>query len=398
MSSPNRSRRSIPQLLSLSPSAASSSSSSTSTASSLTSSNSFYPSTYTNQSNQNNQHNESPINNDADDWENLNEENQSNGTPHQRQHRQIVQHVNGFDLPKVINQKLRNFLVNIDIGHVNINGSFFKKQQLFTELYPLTMPIGDYIIGIDQPTEESQPNFNFMITQLSIVDGILYLAKKHNHLTDPSKSAYINLRRIDPQVQAFTIQFIDAFYEDFPKLIKKDKEFNLIAAGNPNVTVRRVEFTPLYFKYPRFTSLVGENTVSFSTIDKAKNNDQEAMNSIQEKDLDLELLKELVLDNSYTIQFNRSKEILEELKDEYRSNYRSVEQMESKQPSYDNYQPPLENFQSSQLFSQPSSQGFQSSQQLQQSQQPQQQPQQQVFSPVNYEQQSHMSSFGYHHF
>jgi hypothetical protein len=75
------------------------------------------------------------------------------------------------------------------------------------------------------------------------------------------KGAYINLKLIDPRVQAFTILFVDCFFETFSELVRSDKEFNLLFNDK-----QRTVFNPLYFKIARFSSIVIHNSTKNKDI------------------------------------------------------------------------------------------------------------------------------------
>jgi hypothetical protein len=255
----------------------------------------------------------------SDDNVNENEEDNNEVSSPTRRRRVVTTRRNGFDSPTLINDKLRNFIINVDIGTMQLStGDIIDKQQLITEFYPYITTIDNLLIGTDEPLENSQRNSNYMITKLSNVNMIFFLAIKYNNLKDPNMGAFINLKRIDPQIQAFTILFVDSFFEDFGILAKEDREFN---QNNPNARTRDV-FHPLYFKYVRIISLITRNQLSFNTIRKALlNNDQEAIESVHKKNFDLNLLRNVNISDSetetYNQNINKSQEILQNFKNEY---------------------------------------------------------------------------------
>jgi hypothetical protein len=185
----------------------------------------------------------------------------------------------------IINDNLRNFLTQIDIGTIRYtNNETIKVQQVVRQLYPYYYLFNNSPIGTNQQSSRTYTTPDYLMMKSNIIIDILNIAYHYNNLMDLNQSGFINLDRIDPQVQAFTNVFVKNLFETFGKLSEIDR-----------ISHSSEIFNPLLFSFDRFLFILKHNSVNINVARAAQNNDASSIHQLDRSNIDLQMVRQLNL-------------------------------------------------------------------------------------------------------
>jgi hypothetical protein len=201
---------------------------------------------------------------------------------------------NGFDIPAILNTKITKFLHDAEMGSIpfNVDGQnvVLRTQQFAHQLFPYTKLVtiqglnGPVQIGFDSPQsagntqtltgyDGAQPNPSYRISNAA--NDLFYFVRIVNKLSpqQQGKGGFIDLQNNlaeRPQAAAIKQLFDEAFSTVYSRLQVKDNNYiSKAASGTGGVSKKpREPFTPGYFKFCRFPSLLSESSANMNNVGK----------------------------------------------------------------------------------------------------------------------------------